>query len=240
MLSFTRQAGACALHHVSTLGVFDLEHDDVQQRDEDTPLELLRAVRGGYAQSKWVAERMLEHAARRGLPVAIHRPGRVLPDARGADPLGGELAGRLVRLCLQLEAVPALDVELDAAPADWVARAIVSLARAHGADGQRWHLAPARPTRLEELRLELERAGLKLSALPLDSWLERAQEAARAGRAELEPLLALMQPELFTRAIGARVDVARTARALEALGLAPPSLSEPARLAQLRGLAREL
>ncbi len=46
--------------------------------DETTPLELASDSWGGYAQSKWVAERMVWIAAERGLPVSVFRPALVV------------------------------------------------------------------------------------------------------------------------------------------------------------------
>ncbi|MAG55444.1 MAG: hypothetical protein CMJ83_04055 [Planctomycetes bacterium] len=57
------EAGA-PLHHVSTVGVFDVVRSHAVRVDETTDLGDYLDVRGGYAQSKWVAERMVGPADR--------------------------------------------------------------------------------------------------------------------------------------------------------------------------------
>src|SRR5690625_178321 len=69
--------GNAALHYVSTLSVFD---NSIESLTEDTPLTSTNsdiALMGGYSASKWVAEKQVEFAKLRGLPVTIYRPGSI-------------------------------------------------------------------------------------------------------------------------------------------------------------------
>ena len=73
---------ACAVrpkpvHFVSTLGVLAAPLASPESVDESASLDRFAHLQGGYAQSKWVAESLVRAAAARGLPVAIHRPGRL-------------------------------------------------------------------------------------------------------------------------------------------------------------------
>ncbi|WP_436770817.1 amino acid adenylation domain-containing protein [Yinghuangia sp. YIM S09857] len=71
ILELAAESGAF-VHHLSTLSVAGPERGDV-------PEEFIAdgADGDGYAHSKWVAETLLEQAASRGIPVAVHRLGRV-------------------------------------------------------------------------------------------------------------------------------------------------------------------
>jgi len=70
------------MHYISTTNVFDTlhhsalkvvyEHDDASHTD---------GLSGGYTQTKWVAEQLVNRARARGIPTHIYRPGYVTGDA---------------------------------------------------------------------------------------------------------------------------------------------------------------
>ena len=60
------------VHYISTNGVFPSSCEECLEDDDVESPELLE---DGYAQSKWVAEKMCIAARSRGLPVTILRPG---------------------------------------------------------------------------------------------------------------------------------------------------------------------
>jgi thioester reductase-like protein len=67
-----------SVHHISTTSVFDsAEHSDLNKTVyEDDPLENPAGLTGGYPQSKWVAEKLVMEARKRGIPANIYRPGK--------------------------------------------------------------------------------------------------------------------------------------------------------------------
>src|SRR5262249_26356774 len=74
VLRLACRGGAIPVHFVSTVGVCssaDYQGDTVSEREE---LERSGALPVGYAQTKWVAERMVRTAGERGLPVSVYRP----------------------------------------------------------------------------------------------------------------------------------------------------------------------
>lgn len=44
---------------------------------EDDPVDSCIGLNGGYAQSKWVAEKLITEARKRGIPCNIYRPGYI-------------------------------------------------------------------------------------------------------------------------------------------------------------------
>ena len=129
ILRLATQTRIKPLHFVSTVSVFDSpEYATAGTLDEDRPLTALDSLQGGYAQSKCVAERLVREAGRRGLPVAIYRPGRVTADAEtGAESLT-DYTTLLLRLCIEMKTALASDDRVDMTPVDYVARAVVGLA----------------------------------------------------------------------------------------------------------------
>ena len=112
---------------------------------EDDALESVPVFPGGYAQTRWVAERLVRAAIARGLAGAIHRPGRIVgARASGAaDP--DDLLPRLIRGLAELGSAPRVALELDATPVDDVARAVVALAQKGLPRGETYHLTSGAP-----------------------------------------------------------------------------------------------
>jgi L-aminoadipate-semialdehyde dehydrogenase len=65
-----------SVHYVSTTSVFDTDyHRNLQVVNESDPLDSFTGLTGGYPQSKWVAEKILQKARSLGVPVKVYRPG---------------------------------------------------------------------------------------------------------------------------------------------------------------------
>ncbi|KAH9941183.1 L-aminoadipate-semialdehyde dehydrogenase large subunit [Epithele typhae] len=80
------------------------------------------ALKTGYGQSKWVAEKLLFEAGRRGLRGHIVRPGYVVGDSQSAVTNTDDFLWRLVKGCVQLGLVPDINNTVNMVPVDHVAR----------------------------------------------------------------------------------------------------------------------
>src|SRR4029077_11763018 len=72
---------------------------------ETDPLESSGSLNIGYAQSKWVAEKLVRLAGERGLPVTIYRPNTGGHSATGVFNPNDHLP-LLIKGCIQLGAIP--------------------------------------------------------------------------------------------------------------------------------------
>jgi thioester reductase-like protein len=59
------------VHYISTLSIF--EPNALFPISEATSLGSGEYLRGGYAQSKWVADKISQNACKAGIPVSIYR-----------------------------------------------------------------------------------------------------------------------------------------------------------------------
>ncbi|HSB00522.1 MAG TPA: amino acid adenylation domain-containing protein, partial [Anaerolineales bacterium] len=94
------------VHFVSTLSIlYSGGVNDGRIFREDADLDQVGAPFGGYAQSKWVAEKLVRQAGACGIPVAIYRPGLVsghsLTGAWNTD----NLISSMTRACVLLGSV---------------------------------------------------------------------------------------------------------------------------------------
>ncbi|HKQ62597.1 MAG TPA: amino acid adenylation domain-containing protein, partial [Candidatus Polarisedimenticolaceae bacterium] len=176
--------------YVSTISVFGAPEarSEGWVREEDRPPHA--GLAGGYAQSKWVAERLVLAAAERGLAVRVYRPGRVAGDSRSGTANADDLTGRFIRACADIGAIPEEEVEFDLTPVDYVSAAIVRLSTQAWPSGACFHLVNPRSCRLTVLARALGASGYAVEPLSYARWRERlAAAAASSGRGYLLPLL---------------------------------------------------
>ncbi|KAJ7627520.1 alpha-aminoadipate reductase Lys1p [Mycena polygramma] len=93
---------------------------------ESDDLEGARSsLKTGYGQTKWVSEKLLFEAGRRGLRGHILRPGYVVGDSKSAVTNTDDFLWRLVKGCIQLGFVPDINNTVNMVPVDHVARCTV-------------------------------------------------------------------------------------------------------------------
>ena len=156
-------------------------------------------VRGGYAQSKWVAERLVRHAGERGLPVRVYRPGRIVASAKTGAANPDDFALQVFRVCLDVGVAPDLDFQADATPVDYVAAAIAQLAFAPATDDTVFHLVNPTPLRPLEVAAWLRDEGFDLSIVDAREWWDALVRRVGADpRHRFYPLLPVLAgaPEL--------------------------------------------
>jgi thioester reductase-like protein len=115
-----------AVHYVSTTDVLGAGYYTAL---EEAPLDEPAGLKNGYAQSKWVAERLVQAGRARGLSVAIYRPGRIVGHSRTGIWNVDDFACRAIRGSIELGVVPDIDPLDSMSPVDFVAAAIATIAR---------------------------------------------------------------------------------------------------------------
>jgi len=178
------------LHYVSTVSVFDSRpYFDRRTIFEGDAPGHAAGLMYGYAQSKWVAERLVLAARARGLAAAVYRPGTVIGDTRSGIWNSGDYLGRFITGCIQLGAAPELDQTLSLTPVNFVSRALVHLLRQPESLGQTFHLVSPHEMHLRQLAALLAGHGYPLAWQPFADWRAALLEAGAANA--LYPLLPL-------------------------------------------------
>ncbi|GAB3125468.1 hypothetical protein GCM10027160_48080 [Streptomyces calidiresistens] len=143
---FVRVVEFCAdtvlkpLHHMSTLAVFP-PGGPARDIGEDAVPETPDGLGIGYAQSKWVAERLALAARERGVPVTVHRIGRIGPDTATGACRTDDFFWLQVKSFLQLGLAPREPgPPVDLLPVDVVADAVVRLSRSPAAHNRNTHV----------------------------------------------------------------------------------------------------
>lgn len=202
--------------------------------DEGAPIADPAGLHLGYAQTKWVAERLVEAARERGLPGAIHRPSLIAGHSVTGFGNDDDLFSRMLRGCVELGHAPDLDWPLDACPVDFVAAAIAALASASTAVAPVLHLRNPHPACWTEAVLWMNVRGYAVKLEPYAAWIERVRREVRADH-PLHALRAFLSsrpvtqdgchlPELYARPRVREVRAARSQAALAAVGITCPRL----------------
>jgi amino acid adenylation domain-containing protein/thioester reductase-like protein len=203
------------LHYISTLSVFS--HIPALQEQPILEDELLdehaQHLLGGYAQSKWVAEKLVTIARSRGLPVTIYRPGRISGHSQTGVWRTDDLICRMMKGCIQLGSVPALIAEerLELTPVDYVSQAIVALSRRKASSGQVFHLFNPLTISIGELIEYANTSGYPVQQVAYDAWADTLAETIEGttdnALAPLAPLFprkgqAVQQEQVLQRTFG--------------------------------------
>ena len=161
-----------AVHYLSTLAVLFLESNEGIDRLYETTAPLYDpGLKGGYAQSKWVADRLVLSAEERGLPASIYRCVRIMGHSHtGTMNEMHDILPVVLKACVQMGKCPALDVDVTMVPVDYVSRAIIHLSRQARSYGRAFHLVTPRAIPWQELMETIRSFGYPLDELSYDQW----------------------------------------------------------------------
>lgn len=169
------------VHFVSTVGVFsspEYRPDvvlETEQLDHSGPLYV------GYAQTKWIAEKMVVLAGCRGLPVSIYRPNIASHSRTGAFNASDHVC-LMIKGCVQLGSAPGWETKISGAPVDYVSRALVYLSRQSESLGQTFHLVGPREVPWSDMVGWIRDYGYEVRDLSFEDWRAELQAAIRTPR----------------------------------------------------------
>ncbi|KAJ4169698.1 hypothetical protein NW754_005846 [Fusarium falciforme] len=172
ILRLAGRSGA-TVHHVSTNGVLPPStegwSEDVVIDIDDVPTKLL----DGYGQTKWVAEKLVYEAGRRGIPVRVYRPGTITGHSHSGSTNAWDLMNAILVESLQLGRAPDVDGWfLEMTPVDFVSKAIVTLANHTDDEDQTlYHLGDPAPVASKDVFDSLAKIGYPTEPLPWDEWV---------------------------------------------------------------------
>ncbi|MGW9120332.1 amino acid adenylation domain-containing protein [Streptomyces sp. NPDC055663] len=171
------------LHYVSTLSVGPPLA--LSEEFAETFLPAHEGLRYGYQQTKWASERFLEQAAERGLPVTVHRLGRVTAPLGTGEVNRQDFLWTVLRAGVPAGLVPDLFAEESWTPADRVAAEIVTTGPGTHHPAAAVHHHAGTPVRQEDLHRWLREYGYAVETLPLHTWRERIPQDTEDAAAAL-------------------------------------------------------
>ena len=171
VLRLASQVKVKPVHFISTNGVFSPEgYSGIKIVQEQDNLNDYQVPSGGYTQSKWVAEKLVNIARNRGFPVSIYRLGRVSGHSKTGVFNQNDFLYRLIIGCIKLEKVPDGNMIEDMAPVDYVSKAIVHLSRQEKSIGKAFHFVNSQPFHSIKLIKLLRSLGYQLQQISYAQW----------------------------------------------------------------------
>jgi thioester reductase-like protein len=180
------------IHHISSSSVFvtaGISGDISEQQALDDHA----MPQTGYAQTKWVSERLMAQAQAQGFAVNIYRLGGISGHSQTGIFNANDFLYRLLIGTVQLGCYPHdRPFPLRTLPIDYVTQAIVQLA-AVPQTGQTYHLIHPHPVNADHIFQQLIKHHYPLKAIPYADWRNLVQTIAQTdSQHPLYPLLALL------------------------------------------------
>lgn len=197
-----------AFHYVSSDAVFEsYGYHNKNIINENAPLEHSDSIYGGgYSESKWVAEKIVDIARERRVPISIYRPGMITGDTVHGIGQTDDFFARFLIGAIQMGVCPAIDAIMDFTPVDYVSRMIVELSIKERA-GKTYHLTHKNPVTYKQLIEEICKSSFDIEIIPYAEWRDRISDIRYEDGNALYPLLPLLletSDPIFRRA---RMDI---------------------------------
>ena len=160
------------VHYISTL-VAAVDRDSEGWLLESLPHDEPAELAGGYAQSKWVSEKLLQEAARRGIGVTAYRPGFISGRSdNGVWPLENDHLLRVIKGCVQMGYTTESNLTPNMAPVDFVSSAIIRIALCPHTSGRVFNLSNPHLVSWETLLGWLDAFGYPVRVVSNEVWRE--------------------------------------------------------------------
>ena len=181
----------------------------------------------GYTQSKWVAERYVIQAREQGLDANVFRIGRIGGDSRSGACQSDDFLWRQIKSFIQMGLAPdPSSLSTDLLPVDFVAEAIVALARSEATRQENFHIFHPQSTRFDPVYRAIRSLGYPLETTSDGEWLQQLELCVTQGReVALGPVIHLFKENLLDTGDNAYGNPETTKRIAQ-LGLRFPELSE--------------
>ena len=184
------------LAFVSSTSALDTDHF-VRQSESGNPvlesdnLEGSRQGLGtGYGQTKWVSERVIMEACRRGLNGIIVRPGYVMGDEKSGVSNTDDFLVRMLKGCVQIGARPDIANTINMVPVTHVAHKVVAAAF-HATPGSVAHVEACPRLTFNDFLSTLEDYGWRAPIESQSTWAGKVEQYVESSDAQREELALL-------------------------------------------------
>ncbi|MBP5971792.1 amino acid adenylation domain-containing protein [Brasilonema sp. CT11] len=185
------------VHFISTLDVFQSPtYQQMKVILESDELADCEGLSNGYAQSKWVAEKLVMTAKERGIPVCIYRLGTIVGHSQtGASPTN-DLISRMLKGFIDLKSAPDLDLSLNLTPVDYVSKAIAYLSRQKTSVGKAFHIGNPQTLPMRQLVRSINDLGYSVRFISYEQWQTNLLNSHLSQDTALSPVVSLFTEKI--------------------------------------------
>ncbi|BAY10179.1 non-ribosomal peptide synthetase family protein [Calothrix sp. NIES-2098] len=174
ILRLASQVKTKPVHFISSSGVVasKVESGVKSVREQDS-LKDNEFPSNGYCQTKWVAEKLVQTAAERGIPISIYRPSRISGHSQTGVFNSKDFLYKLIIGCVQLGSAPDIDIRENIVPVDYVSKAIVYLSQQEESVGKTFHLVHPQTLHSNTLIDHIRSLGYVIEQVSYEQWREK-------------------------------------------------------------------
>ena len=170
VLRLASQIKVKPVHFISSSSVFSSLADSGVKLVREDELNEDSIPEDGYSQTKWVAEKLVTTAQKRGIPASIYRPSRISGHSQTGVFNQNDFLYKLILGCIQLETAPEEDIKENIVPVDYVSKAIVYLSRQKTSLGKAFHLVNSQTLHSDMLIEQIRSLGYPLKTTDYQQW----------------------------------------------------------------------
>ena len=163
-------------HYISSYSVFDNPSHFGKTVNEQDPLTSPDGYFLGYSETKWVSEKLVAEAQSRGLRTSVYRPGEITGGLKEGVWKLEDMISRTLVGCIQMRAVPEMDISLPLTPVDFVSKAVAHISCQSGAIGKQFNIINKHLTNTASIGGFIKKAGFKFQVLPYETWCARLSQ----------------------------------------------------------------
>lgn len=181
------------INFTSSIAVFEsIPYKDNSVISEHYNLDEIHGLYRGYAQSKWVSEKLIQTGNSCGLLSSVYRPGNVAGHSQTGICNSDDFIWRMMKGCIQLGIAPDIETLIDITPVDYVSKALVYLSMQSNNSDQIFHLVNPYPNTWKEITGWIQALGYPLTLIPYDIWQkELVKSISKSPENSLYPLASI-------------------------------------------------
>jgi len=178
-------------HFISTVAV--VEGIKTMPVPEDADIEQSNDLSNGYAQSKWVGEKLIHIARSRGMPCNIYRLPRVCGDSKIGSGPTGDFLWRVVQASVHLKLAPRVELYDDLTPVDYLCDAIRIISTKPDWIDSEFHVVSPHLISYMDIFKFIKKLGMPLELTDYHTWKKTLVEhATTEGDPQLQALASLL------------------------------------------------
>ena len=169
-------------HYVSSYSVYDTPNNKGKRVYENDPLNTARGFSLAYSETKWVSEKLVGIAQKRGLHTVIYRPGDITGASNGIWEMD-DMVSRMIIGTIQMQAIPRTSYCMHMTPVDFVADAICCISRKPEAMDQAFNLVNPAPVPVKKAVSYIRAHGYPVRYISFGAWKSKLKQATASENA---------------------------------------------------------
>jgi amino acid adenylation domain-containing protein/thioester reductase-like protein len=189
------------VHFISTVDVYPiLSCQNVRTINEDDPIGARSQLISGYAQTKYIAEKLINTAYSRGIPTTIYRPSNIMGHSETGNCPTNVFVAKMLKGCIQMKMAPNLEVFLNIVPVNYISKAIIYMSSLESSIGQAFNMVNIEAMEWNQLIHWMNEWGYPAKLVPYDVWyMELLKVAANEEDNILVPLISIFKNQEYIR-----------------------------------------